>query len=199
MWHTMAIGEVLRKLRSNLNTGLTEEQVQNIRKIYGENKINEEKKESIFIKFMKQFNDFMIIILIFASIISAIIAYMQGTNDYLDSIIIIFIVVLNALMGVIQEEKAEKSLDALKKLSSPTAKVKRDGVIKIIPSSMLVPGDYIIIETGNFIPADARLIKSTNLKIEESALTGETIPVLKNEKAILKENVNLRRYGKHGV
>lgn len=189
MWHTMQLGEVLRKLRTDLNTGLREEQIENISKIYGKNKLVESKKESLFVKFIKQFDDFMIIILIAAAIISAIMAYIEGTSDYLDSIIILVIVILNAIMGVAQEAKAEKSLDALKKMSEPTAKVKRDGIVKQIPSTEIVPGDYIIIETGSYIPADARLIKSYNLKVEESALTGETVPVLKDEKAILKGNI----------
>ena len=188
MWHTIPLGEVLKKLRTDLNTGLREEQIEKIRKIYGENKLTENKKESIFIKFVKQFNDFMIIILIIAAIISAVMSYIEGTKEYLDSIIIVSIVILNAIMGVIQEAKAEKSLDALKKMSVPVAKVKRDGEIKLIQSTELVPGDYIIIETGAYIPADCRLIKSNNLKVEESALTGETVPVLKDEKAILCEN-----------
>ena len=199
MWHTYSLGEIVEKLRTDLNTGLRSEQIEKIRKVFGENKLKEGKKEGLCIKFIRQFNDFMIIVLILASLVSAIMAYIQGTNDYLDSIIIVFIVVLNAIMGVIQEAKAEKSLEALKKLSAPTAKVKRDGKIKIIPSSELVPGDYIIIDTGNYIPADCRLIKSANLKVEEACLTGENIPVLKNEKAILKGNVQLRRYGEHGI
>lgn len=188
MWSTMHLGELVRKLNTDLNTGLREEQAIKIREKSGENKLIESKKESVFVKFIKQFNDFMIIILIIAAFISAVMAYVEGTGDYLDSIIIIFIVVLNAIMGVVQEAKAEKSLEALKKMSAPTAKVKRDGVIKEIPSTEVVPGDYIIIETGSYIPADARLVKSYNLKLEESALTGETVPVLKDEKAILKEN-----------
>ena len=188
MWHTLSIGEVVNKLRTDLNTGLSEKQASEIRNKVGENKLSESKKESIFIKFIKQFNDFMIIILIIAAIVSAIMSYVQGTSDYLDSIIIVFIVVLNAIMGVIQEAKAEKSLEALKKMAAPTAKVKRDGKILTVPSSELVPGDYIIIETGSYIPADSRLIKSYNLKVEESALTGETVPVLKDEKVNLKEN-----------
>lgn len=188
MWYTMPLGEVLKKLRSDLNTGLREEQIEDIRKIYGENKLSEKKKESIIIKFFKQFNDFMIIILIVASIISAVMSYVEGKNDYLDSVIIILIVVVNAIMGVVQEAKAEKSLEALKKMSAPTAKVKRNGVVKTVQSTELVPGDYIIIEAGNYIPADSRLIKAYNLKVEESSLTGETVPVLKDEKAILKEN-----------
>ena len=185
MWHTMQLGEILRKLKTDLNTRLREEQIENIRKIYGKNKLVEGKKESLLVKFIKQFNDFMIIILISAAILSAIMAYVEGTSDYLDSIIILVIVVLNAIMGVAQEAKAEKSLEALKKMSAPTAKVKRDGIIKQIPSIEVVPGDYIIIETGSYIPADTRLVKSYNLKVEESALTGETVPVLKDEKAEL--------------
>lgn len=189
MWHTISLGETVKKLNTDLNTGLSEEQVKKARERSGENKLTESKKESIFVKFIKQFNDFMIIILIAAAVLSAIMAYMEVTGDYLDSVIIIFIVVLNAIMGVVQEAKAEKSLDALKKMSAPTAKVKRDGIIKEIPSTEVVPGDYIIIETGSYIPADSRLVKSYNLKVEESALTGETVPVLKDEKAVLKENI----------
>lgn len=188
MWYTMHLGEVVKKLKSDLNTGLDENRIEEIRKVYGENKLTEKKKENIIIKFIKQFNDFMIIILIIASIISAIMSYLEGKNDYLDSIIIILIVVVNAIMGVIQEAKAEKSLEALKKMSAPTAKVKRNGIIKTIPSTEIVPGDYIIIEAGSYIPADCRLVKLYNLKVEESSLTGETIPVLKNEKAVVKEN-----------
>ena len=190
MWHTLSLGEIIKRFRTDLNYGLSKGQVQKAREVYGENKLAEGKKESIVIKFLKQFNDFMIIILILASIISASIAYIEKTNDYLDSIIIISIVILNAIMGTLQETKAEKSLEALKKLSNPTAKVKRDGIIKNIPSDELVPGDYIIIETGSYICADARLVKTTNLKVEESSLTGETVPVVKDEKAKLKENVS---------
>ena len=116
MWYTMPLGEVLKKLRSDLNTGLREEQIEDIRKIYGENKLSEKKKESIIIKFFKQFNDFMIIILIVASIISAVMSYVEGKNDYLDSVIIILIVVVNAIMGVVQEAKAEMKKELLKLL-----------------------------------------------------------------------------------
>lgn len=185
MWQTISIKETCERLKTNLINGLTKEEIDERIKKYGENKLTEKKKESMLVKFVKQFNDFMIIILIIAAVISAIMSYVEGSNDYLDSIIIIFIVVLNAIMGVVQEAKAEKSLEALKKMSAPTAKVKRDGIVSIIPSTNIVPGDLIIIETGSYIPADARLIKSYNLKVEESALTGETVPVLKDEKVIL--------------
>ena len=183
MWQTISVRETCERLKTNSVNGLTKDEAEERIKKYGENKLTEKKKESILV----QFNDFMIIILIIAAAISAVMSYVEGSNDYLDSVIIIFIVVLNAIMGVIQEAKAEKSLDALKKMSAPTAKVKRDGIIQTIPSEEVVPGDLIIIETGSYIPADARIVKSYNLKVEESALTGETIPVLKDERALLSE------------
>ena len=191
MWQTMSIKETCEKLKTNIINGLTKEEVEERIIKYGKNKLTEKKKESIIVKFIKQFNDFMIIILIIAALISAIMSYVEGSKDYLDSIIIIFIVILNAIMGVVQESKAEKSLDALKKMSAPTAKVKRDGMIKTVPSTEVVPGDIIIIETGSYIPADSRLIKAYNLKVEESALTGETVPTLKDEKAILSEKAQI--------
>lgn len=133
----------------------------------------------------------MIIILIISAIISASIAYVEHSNDYIDSIIIIAIVIINALMGVIQESKAEKTIEALQKLAAPNAKVKRAGEIQLIKSEDVVPGDIIIIEAGSYIPADARLINTYNFKVEESVLTGETLPVDKNANILLKENVSL--------
>lgn len=188
MWCSLGIQEVSRRLKTNMKLGLNEEDVRRRQLQYGKNKLQEGKKTSFIIRFIKQFNDFMIIILIISAIISAGISYFQHSNDYIDSIIIIGIVFLNALMGVIQESKAEKSIEALQKLSSPQAKVKRDGKIKIVPSEDLVPGDLVIIETGSYIPADIRLMNTYNFKVEESALTGETIPVEKNADKILKEN-----------
>ena len=129
----------------------------------------------------------MIIILIIASIISAVVARLEGSNDYFDSIIIIAIVVFNAIMGLVQEAKAEKSLEALKKMTAPTCRVKRNGKISTIKSEQIVPGDIVLLEAGNYVPADCRLISSSNLKIEESSLTGETVPVLKDANCMLKE------------
>lgn len=171
MWHTLNIDEVEKKLRTNIKKGLTNEEVLRRKEKYGNNELVEKKKTSILVKFFNQFKDFMIIILIVAAIISAGLSYVEGTNEYIDSAIIIVIVVLNAIMGVIQESKAEKSLEALKKLSAPTCKVKRNGEVKQIPSVELVPGDIVILETGSYVPADTRLINSYNLKVEESALT----------------------------
>ena len=189
MWHTMSSKDVSLKINTNMSKGLTKEEVIERREKYGINKLEEVSKESIFIKFIKQFNDFMIIILIIAAIVSALISYFQHENDYVDSIIIISIVVFNALMGVIQEEKAEKSIDALKEMSAPVAKVIRDGRHLTIPAVDVVVGDIIILESGNYVPADARLISSYNLKAEESSLTGETESIIKNANAIFNEDI----------
>ncbi len=191
MWETKDAREVERNFKTNINYGITNKEAEERQKKFGKNKLADKKRESIFIKFIKQFNDFMIIILITASIISAVVTKLSGGSDYIDSIIIIVIVILNALMGVVQEAKAEKSLEALKKLTAPVAKVKREGRKIEIPVDEVVPGDIIILESGNYVPADGRLISCTNLKIEESALTGETIPALKEAKTILKENETL--------
>ena len=191
MWHTLSADEIRKKINTDMYKGLTDKEVIKLRKKYGYNKLDEKKKESIFIKFISQFKDFMIIILLIAALVSAIVSYFEGTKEYTDSIIIVVIVVINALIGVIQESKAEKSLEALKKLSSPTSRVLRNGKTITIDSTLLVPGDIIELEAGNFVPADCRLISSYNLKIEESALTGETVPVTKDAKVILPSNVAL--------
>ena len=180
MWHILKIKEVAESLKTNIKSGLAEDEILKRRNKYGVNKLKEKKKESIVIKFIKQFNDFMIIILIIASIISAITSYIQGENDYFDSIIIIAIVVLNAIMGLVQEEKAEKSIESLKKLTPQIAKTIRNGGTKEVNAEELVPGDIIELEAGNYVPADCRIIECFNLKIEESSLTGETEPVEKN-------------------
>ena len=188
MWQSFNIHEIERKFRTNIDKGLTKEEALKRQKEYGENKLEEQKKESLFIRFLKQFNDFMIIILIIAAIISALVSYWQGENDYIDSIIIVSIVVLNAIMGVVQEAKAEKSLEALKSMSAPMAKVRRNGRIMTVRGAEIVPGDVVLLEAGNFVPADCRLINSSNLKIEESSLTGETVPVDKDANVLLNEN-----------
>ena len=191
MWETLRKEEVMKKLETDRRDGLNQEEVKKRQQKYGKNKLKDKPKESIFIKFIKQFNDFMIIILIIASIISAAVSNMQGENDYIDSIIIIAIVIFNAIMGVVQEAKAEKSIEALQEMTPPKAKVIRDGVTNEINAEELVPGDIIILEAGNYVPADSRIIESFNLKIEESSLTGETEPVLKEADKICKPNISL--------
>ena len=189
MWHTKEIYEIERELRTNIKKGLDEEVVEDRKRQFGKNKLDDKKKESIVIRFLKQFNDFMIIILIIASIISAIISKMNGSGDYIDSVIIIAIVIFNSILGLIQEAKAEKSLEALKEMTAPVTKVRRNGKIVTINGTDVVPGDIIILEAGNYVPADARLISSSNLQIEESSLTGETVPVLKEANIVLKNNI----------
>ena len=187
MWHTKNIKEIEKELRTNIKTGLGDKDVQIRQDEFGKNKIEEGKKESLLVKFLNQFKDFMIIILIIAAIISAVVSYLEGTGDYFDSIIIIAIVIFNGIMGLIQEAKAEKSIEALKKMSAPVAKVRRNGKIFTVNGEDIAPGDIVILETGNYIPADIRLINTYNLKVEESSLTGETEAVEKDENEIFSD------------
>lgn len=191
MWQTLRKDEVLRSLGTNDKLGLSNEVVKNRQQEYGKNKLEEKKKESFFVKFLKQFNDFMIIILIIASMVSAIVSHLQGENDYVDSIIIIGIVIFNALMGVIQEAKAEKSIEALKQMTPQVAKVIRNGKKIEVDAEELVKGDIIELDAGNFVPADCRILESHNLKIEESSLTGETEPSLKDANMVCKKDIPL--------
>ena len=191
MWQGLNLSEVKQKLRTNYQYGLTMDEVEKRFHEYGENKLADKPRESLIVKFFKQFNDFMIIILIIASVVSAVIERVQGSNDYLDSIIIIAIVIFNAIMGIVQEAKAEKSLEALKKMTAPVVKVRREGRVRQINSNELVPGDIVILEAGNFVPADCRLINAINLKAEESSLTGETVPVEKNAGVVLDNKVGI--------
>ena len=191
MWQSFNINEVARRLKTNIGQGLSKEEAEERHNKHGPNKLDEQKKESILVRFIKQFQDFMIIILLIAAIISAGISFVQGENDYIDSIIIVAIVVLNAIMGLVQEAKAEKSLEALKDMSAPVAKVRRDGRIFTVKGTEVVPGDIVLLEAGNFVPADCRLINSYNLKIEESSLTGETVPVTKDAEVLLDEKTAL--------
>ena len=141
-------------------------------------------------KFLEQFKDFMIIVLIIAAIVSGIVGIHEG-EGIADTIIILIVVVVNAIIGVAQESKAEKSLEALQKLSSHVAKVIRDGKLVVVQSAELVPGDIVVLDTGDYIPADLRIIEAVNLKSQESALTGESVPVEKISDAIEDENIGL--------
>lgn len=198
MWHTKNIKEVERELRTNIKTGLSEEDVKIRQEEFGKNKIEEGKKVSLLVKFLAQFKDFMIIILILAAGISALVSYLEGTGDYFDSIIIISIVIFNGIIGLIQENRAERSIEALKKMSAPIAKVRRNGKVFTVNGEDIVPGDIVILETGCYVPADIRLTNTYNLKIEEASLTGETEAVEKdedilfeNEKVALGDRINM--------
>lgn len=190
--HSEDAQHVVQELHSDLIVGLTDEQVLEKRSRYGENKLREKKKRTRLQRFADQFKDVMILILIAAAAVSFAIACIEGEpKEFFEPVLILLIVILNAIMGVMQESKAEKALDALQSLSAPHARVIRGGEEKIIDASELVPGDLIHLEAGDFVPADARLIHSVSLKSEESALTGESVPSEKNADAVVKEKAPL--------
>ncbi len=183
---------ILESLDTDLVKGLSSQQVAKRKEQFGENKLKEKKKKTNFQRFVEQFKDAMIIILIIAAIISFVIACVDGNpKEFFEPALILLIVIINAVMGVAQESKAEKALDALKNMSAPHARVIRDGKETIINASELVPGDIILLEAGDFVPADARLIRSVSLKSEESALTGESVPSEKDADAVVKEDAPL--------
>ena len=184
--------DVLKALGTNAEKGLSAAQAESILKAHGENRLKEKKKKTNLQRFFDQFKDIMILILIAAAVVSFVIACVEkNPKEFFEPVLILLIVVLNAIMGVMQESKAEKALDALKNMSAPHAKVLRDGVQTIIDASTLVPGDIILLEAGDFIPADARLLTSASLKSEESALTGESVPSEKDADAEIPENAPL--------
>ncbi|HIX15896.1 MAG TPA: cation-translocating P-type ATPase [Candidatus Hungatella pullicola] len=184
--------EVLRELESNRETGLSEKQASERLEKYGLNKLKEKKKKTNLQRFFEQFKDVMIIILIIAAIISFVIACTgDDPMEFFEPLLILLIVVLNAIMGMLQESKAEKAMEALQNMSAPHARVLRDGQEKMIDASLLVPGDIIHLEAGDFIPADARLLTSAGLKSGESALTGESVPTEKDADAVLAETASL--------
>ncbi len=162
-----------------MKAGLSGQEVARRKKEYGPNALAQAKKKSLLLRFFAQFSDFMIIILLIAAAISFITSYIQHNSDYIDSIIILVIVILNAIIGLIQESRAEKAIEALQKLSSPKAQVLRSGKIKEIDASDIVPGDMVILETGDLVPADIRLTEAVNMKTDESALTGESLAASK--------------------
>ncbi len=183
---------VLERLNSNEANGLSQDRVSELKGKYGSNKLQEKKKKTNLRRFLEQFKDVMILILIAAAIISFVIACVEGDpKEFFEPALILIIVILNAIMGVMQESKAEKALDALKNMSAPHARVIRDGKERIIDAAELVPGDIIRLEAGDFVPADARLLTSVSLKSEESALTGESVPSEKDADAEIKENAPL--------
>ena len=180
-WHSLSESEVLEKLKTS-DYGLSDEEVRSRQKVYGYNELSKKKSKSIFKLALYELKDPMIIILILASILSFFL------DEFVEGYVILFIVFINTIISVVQQKKAEASIEALKSMSAPTAHVIRNNSEIIIPASELVIGDIVILEAGSVVPADIRLIESANLKIQESALTGETVPVEKDADEILKED-----------
>ena len=192
MYHNQSIEAVISSLMTNEKSGLSTDLANQLKSEYGENILEEKKKKSFVSRLIQQFMDVMILILIAAAVVSFVIAFIEGnTKEFFEPALILLIVILNAIIGVIQESKAEKALDALKSMASPHARVIRDGQENIINAQQLVPGDIIKLEAGDYVPADARLIMSTSLKSEESALTGESVPTQKDALAIVEEDAPL--------
>lgn len=190
--HNKKVEELSKMFSSDLENGLTDNGVKAAREKYGLNKLKEKKKKSNAARFFDQFKDVMILILIAAAVVSFSVACAEkNPKEFFEPVLIILIIVINAIMGMLQESKAEKALDALKNMSAPHAKVVRGGIEMIVEASELVPGDIIRLEAGDFVPADARLIRSANLKCEESALTGESVPAEKKVDLIDNETVSL--------
>ena len=175
-WYKESNDSVIKSLDTDENNGLSDSKVASLLEKYGKNVLKEKKKKSMAAKLKDQFLDPMIIILLLASILS------MAIGEATDSIIIIAIVIVNAVLSIYQEGKAEQAIEALQKMASPKAKVIRNGKIMEVDSQNLVPGDIVELETGDIIPADLRLLESTNLKIDESSLTGESVAVEKNAK-----------------
>lgn len=184
-WYTLEKEAVEKELSTSLSKGLDDKEAAERLERYGYNEIEQKKRKTIFQMYVDQFKDFMIIILIIAAVISGLL------GELTDAVVILMIVVLNAVLGVVQENKAEESLAALKRMSAPSAKVLRNGRHDIIPARMLVPGDVVILETGDLVPADIRITKALNLKVQEAALTGESVPVEKDIEALSMKNVPL--------
>lgn len=182
-WFNKKVEEVEKELKTNVEKGLTEEQVQEIRNQKGYNELQAAKKKTLLQRFLDQFKDFSIIVLIIAAIVSGIVGISKG-EGITDTIIIMIVVIVNAIIGVAQESKAEKSLEALQKLSDHASKVIRNGNLQVVPARELVPGDIVVLDTGDYIPADLRIIEEANLKSQESSLTGESVPVEKTFEVI---------------
>lgn len=183
-WHALEAIQVLQHLEVH-EEGLTSEEATRRLAQYGPNQLREAPRASFLQMLWEQLNNFVVILLIVASIISALL------GDYVEAAAIMAIVVLNAVLGIVQERRAEEALAALKKLAAPDAQVLRDGHRQSVPSYNLVPGDIVFLEAGNFIPADIRLLEAINLRVEEASLTGESLPVDKNAASILDKNVPL--------
>ncbi|NMC47279.1 MAG: cation-translocating P-type ATPase [Chloroflexi bacterium] len=184
-WHSLSREEVLDKLQAPLEKGLTTKEAATRKEKFGPNELQEGKKRTFLKMVFDQLNNFVIIMLVIAAAISAFL------GELVDASAIVAIVVLNTIMGVVQESRAEQALDALKKMAAPEAQVLRDGHRISLPARELVPGDIVFLEAGNFVPADLRLLETVNLKIDEAPLTGESVPVEKNATETLDADASL--------
>lgn len=185
-WHAVPPERAAEELKTSLSSGISQLEAAKRLKQYGRNQLESGKKKGLIRKFLEQFANFMVIILLIAAIVSFATAIYSGDGDYVEPVIILVIVILNAVIGVIQENKAEHAIEALKKMSAPHARVIRDGRTITVKSEEIVPGDLLLLSAGDLVPADARLIESSALKAEESKLTGESLPVSKNAALLLK-------------
>ncbi len=188
VWHSLSQQEVLNELQTNATTGLSAQEGEARLAKYGLNELEAAKKESTLKKFLAQMKDPMIIVLLIAAVLSFV---SSGFTDWIEPIIILVIVIINAVISVSQEENAEKALEALRKMSAPLAKVIRDGEIVRLETNKLVPGDIIVLEAGDLVPADARILECANLKADEAAMTGESVPVTKQVIETLPEETGL--------
>jgi Ca2+-transporting ATPase len=184
-WHALPPDQILKQLATPPDTGLTSAEAAHRLDIYGPNQLTEAAGVTFWQMLIDQFNNFVVIMLIVAAIISAVL------GDWEEALAILAIVILNATLGVIQERRAEQALAALKKLAAPEAQVLRDGQRQSLPSTRLVPGDIVLLEAGNYVPADIRLLEAANLRIEEAALTGESVPVQKDANIRLEADIPL--------
>ena len=183
--HAQPINDVVTEFQTHLEQGLSQKEAQERLRKFGGNELTEKPRPGFLALLWDQFNNYLVIILIVAAVIAALL------GEYVDSIAIMCIVALNAVIGVIQESKAEQALAALKKMSAPNAQVIRDGYQITVASRELVPGDIVLLEAGNYVPADLRLVTTVNLKVEEASLTGESVPVEKNAALVLDTEAGL--------
>lgn len=185
-FYDMSVDAVTDFLKTNLSKGLSSAEAAERLKRDGYNEFRKVKHPSLLAKFVAQFKSFMIIVLLISAVISGVVGYMNG-EGVTDAFIILAIVIINALIGVFQENKAEKSLDALERMSAPQCKVRRDGDVKVIEARELVVGDVVVVEAGDVVPADIRLTEVANLQVQEASLTGESVPVDKNVFAVASD------------
>ena len=189
-WFNKSIEDVEKELNTNAEKGLTLEEVKKRQEKYGYNELKAAKKKTLLQRFIDQFKDFSIIVLIIAALVSGVVGIAEG-EGITDTIIILIVVIVNAIIGVTQESKAEKSLEALQKLTDHASKVIRNGEIIVIPAKELVPGDVVALDTGDYIPADLRIIEAINLKSQEASLTGESVPVEKTTNVISEKEIGI--------